>query len=75
MEDISKASNYGVEEKNIQGKVNHEDKCEEVREILQAFQPVLFRWRRTKRERGRGRRVGGGRWGSDTADTGIDSEN
>ena len=75
MEDSSKASNYGLEEKNIQGKVNHENKCEELREMLQAFWPVLYRWRRTTRERGRGRRVGRGRWGSDTADCGIDSEN
>lgn len=54
LEDISKASNYGVEEKNIQSKVNNGNKCEEARETLQAFQPVLLGWRRTRGERGRG---------------------
>lgn len=54
MEDISKLSNYGVEEKNIQSKVNNGNKCEEARETLQAFQPVLLGWRRTRGERGRG---------------------
>ena len=34
LEDSSKANNYGLEEKNIQGKVNHENKCEELREML-----------------------------------------
>ena len=57
LEDISKASNYGVEE-NIQGKVNNGNKCEEARETLQAFQPVLLGWRRTRGERGRGWEAG-----------------
>lgn len=48
LEDISKASNYGVEEKNIPGKVNNGNKCEEARETLQAFQPVLLGWRERK---------------------------
>lgn len=66
MEDISKASYYGVEEKNIQGKVNNGNECAEAREKLQAFQPVLSGLRRVEqRVRERGQQEGGTGEGSD----------
>ena len=67
MEDISKVGYYGVEEKNIQGKVNNGNECEEAREKLQAFQPVLSGLRRVEeRVRERGQQEGSAGVGSDT---------
>lgn len=62
MEDISKAGYYGVEEKNIQGKVNNGNECAEAREKLQAFQLVLSGLRRVEQSERKGA-AGGGRGG------------